>query len=341
MKKEKINWQKYFADKFEINLISYNSGFTKYLNNIAASLLINQLLYWWTITDGKEFYKTDEELYNELGINRQILHRARKILIKKNWIKVEKKGIPAKNYYIINTEKIEKDIENFKLCIKSIPTVVLKYDDWSLCLNATSTYSTHRVHKDVPVLTVPVNDISFDPLKNNNSKQETESNQKDRIKPLEPVKTPVLDEENPEQIKEPSLVEKKGSKPKPKPNKLSPAIGVWKKAYSELTGESCAFTKIDGRFLKLILQNLEYDYDKWKKIVEYLKTKQKQGFSRFYPFSMSFIYRNLSRLLLELQPIKKEYDYSGWKKFFGEGGYKIWQSKENVNIVEPRLKNKS
>jgi len=289
--------------------------------------LLSQLLYWWSVTDGKEFYKTDQELYNEIRINRKTLIRARKRLEEKDWIKVTIKGIPPKNYYIINSDKIKEDIKKYKqnqqkeqndkektsitpnipkknIKVSQKETLnVSKRDNLELQEETNNTYITHKLHKNITVSTIPVNSNTSTSFKNTDIKQK-EKNEDENL---------ILSE-NKEILKEPKQVNNSSSDKtkKVKPNKLSPAIGIWKQAYNELTKEPCTFTNIDGRFLKLILQQLNYNYDKWKQIVEYIKLKQKQGFSRFYPFSISFIYRNLSRLLLELNPPKK--DYTEWLK---------------------------
>lgn len=73
---------------------------------------------------GTPFYKTVEEIEEETGIGRWGQETAKKVLVKKGWITIVRKGVPAKNYFTITrkfnmwnqgiSEKIQKD-ENDKL----------------------------------------------------------------------------------------------------------------------------------------------------------------------------------------------------------------------------------
>jgi len=391
---EKINYQKDIANETGVKLISYNPDLAEYLDSIPAALLLNQLLYWWSITKAQEFYKTDRELYNEIRIKSKTLSRARQLLEKKGWIKVTKKGIPQKNYYIINTNKIKEDLKKYKQEQKEKQTIsesdiekefiqpesfnqyeknVQKYGQnvyqygqnvYQYGQNVPiTTESTQKVHKDITVSSIPVdvdtstffknNDIEQKNIKNidqeinqekvveeaknqNNlaSSNQTTQNFNLEKKPENAFIPTTLSSaippsssssvsftfsatspsSTPEIIDSPSSISKTSKRKTSKLNKLSPAISIWKQAYNELTKEPFTFTNIDAKFLKLILQQIDYNYDKWKQIVDYIKTKQRQGetISKFYPFSILFIYRNLNRLLLELNPPKK--DYSEWLK---------------------------
>jgi len=96
-------------------LIAYNRDIAECLNNdIASAIFINQLLFWWRKgSNPNEIWKTDEEFYRETGLTRKQCIRCRQILTKKGWIKVVRKGLPARNYYILNLRKIAEDLHNF------------------------------------------------------------------------------------------------------------------------------------------------------------------------------------------------------------------------------------
>jgi predicted transcriptional regulator len=55
---------------------------------------------------GKEFYQQQERLQEELGLKEWSVKQSINFLLKEGLITVEKKGIPAKNYYLISEEKV-------------------------------------------------------------------------------------------------------------------------------------------------------------------------------------------------------------------------------------------
>jgi hypothetical protein len=55
---------------------------------------------------GKEFYQQQERLQEELGLTEWAVKQSINYLLKNEIITVEKKGIPAKNYYLISEERI-------------------------------------------------------------------------------------------------------------------------------------------------------------------------------------------------------------------------------------------
>lgn len=55
---------------------------------------------------GKEFYQQQDRLQEELGLTEWNIKTSINFLVKEGFVSVEKKGIPAKNYYFICEEKI-------------------------------------------------------------------------------------------------------------------------------------------------------------------------------------------------------------------------------------------
>jgi predicted DNA-binding transcriptional regulator len=55
---------------------------------------------------GKEFYQQQDRIQEELGISERQVKQTISFLLKEGFISVDKKGIPAKNYYLINESKI-------------------------------------------------------------------------------------------------------------------------------------------------------------------------------------------------------------------------------------------
>jgi len=60
----------------------------------------------YKIFGGKEFYQQQERIQEELGISERQVKQTISFLLKEGFISVEKKGIPAKNYYLISEVKI-------------------------------------------------------------------------------------------------------------------------------------------------------------------------------------------------------------------------------------------
>lgn len=88
--------------------IAFNRDFVRIGCGIKGSLMLSQAVYWSRRTDAQDgsFWKTQEEWEEETGMTRHEQMNALKTLRKLDFIFVEKRGLPAKNYYIVNTNKI-------------------------------------------------------------------------------------------------------------------------------------------------------------------------------------------------------------------------------------------
>jgi hypothetical protein len=60
----------------------------------------------YKVFGGNEFYQQQERIQDELGISERQVKQSISFLLKEGFIFVDKKGIPAKNYYLINEKKI-------------------------------------------------------------------------------------------------------------------------------------------------------------------------------------------------------------------------------------------
>ncbi len=88
--------------------IAFNRDFVKLGIGITGALMLSQAIYWSNRTKNKrgEFYKVQAEWEEETGLT---LAEQRTALIKlknKGFLIVEKKGIPAKNYFIVDKKLI-------------------------------------------------------------------------------------------------------------------------------------------------------------------------------------------------------------------------------------------
>jgi hypothetical protein len=88
--------------------IAFNRDFVRIGCGVKGALMLSQAIYWCkrTTTDDGSFWKTQEEWEEETGLTRHEQINALKVLKKLDFIEVEKRGIPAKNHYIINIDKI-------------------------------------------------------------------------------------------------------------------------------------------------------------------------------------------------------------------------------------------
>lgn len=101
--------QKHFFDILNEKPIAFNPAFAKATNSITAGLLLSQLLYWNRKGNNPEwFYKTIEEIKQETALSREEQDTAIKKLKKLNLIEVKVMGIPAKRYFKINLNELQK-----------------------------------------------------------------------------------------------------------------------------------------------------------------------------------------------------------------------------------------
>lgn len=73
----------------------------------SAAYFLSQVIYWESKM-GREFYRVQED-WEEDGFKEHSLRGA--ITACERYVKVEKKGLPAKNYYSVRWEELYKDIE--------------------------------------------------------------------------------------------------------------------------------------------------------------------------------------------------------------------------------------
>jgi len=107
----KLNF-KSFIVKFSQTPIVIHPIYIKLTDSYSGAIFLSQVIYWET-TMGREFYKTNQEWCNDLYMSEYELNTARKHASK--YIKIVKKSLPAKNYYSVNWDILEQDIEQTTL----------------------------------------------------------------------------------------------------------------------------------------------------------------------------------------------------------------------------------
>lgn len=88
--------------------IAFNRDFVRIGCGVKGALMLSQAIYWCRRTDAEDgsFWKTQEEWEEETGLTRNEQMTVLKLLKRLGYLKVEKKGLPAKNYYIVDVNKI-------------------------------------------------------------------------------------------------------------------------------------------------------------------------------------------------------------------------------------------
>lgn len=89
--------------------IAFNVKLVWITGSVNAALLLSQLCYWSDKSDTRNlFYKTINEIEDEIGLSRHEQDAAIKILLQKSFIGLDKRGVPPKRYFSIYWEAIEK-----------------------------------------------------------------------------------------------------------------------------------------------------------------------------------------------------------------------------------------
>jgi len=87
--------------------VAFYPAFRKVLGlNAAATQFLSQAVYWTERTDDGWFYKTTEEWNEELGLTLEEVKGARKKLKSIGMLSEQRKGIPAKLYYKVDTDEL-------------------------------------------------------------------------------------------------------------------------------------------------------------------------------------------------------------------------------------------
>jgi hypothetical protein len=87
------------------NYITLNKTLLKKLG-IEATILFGVLCSYQRYFNGEEFYKEQDKLMEDTCLTEYLLRNATKVLKDLGLISVIKKGLPAKNYYKVNADKL-------------------------------------------------------------------------------------------------------------------------------------------------------------------------------------------------------------------------------------------
>lgn len=84
--------------------IAFHKVFFDVTQDMKAAIFLSQLYYWSETMKRGWFYKTAESWGQETGLSPKEQRRVRKILLAKNLIQEQKKGVPATIYFKFNFE---------------------------------------------------------------------------------------------------------------------------------------------------------------------------------------------------------------------------------------------
>ena len=101
---------------FKHRTVGYLPGLALVFNSPTTALLMSQLIYWYGTGKRKDglIYKTIEELYQETGLTRASQDTAINSLVKRGYLEVTLKGVPAKRHFRVNLEKLIRDLPSLK-----------------------------------------------------------------------------------------------------------------------------------------------------------------------------------------------------------------------------------
>lgn len=182
------------------NCIAYYPIYTKITGSITCGILLSQIMYWYKKTKGKEFYKIDKELQEEIQLTDNEMRSAKKKLKDLGILIVIKKGMPAKSHYSIDENEIQKRSNKFS---EIHVTSLVKFTN-TVSLNSRNKLS--EIHEATTEITT---DINTSIATHSDSAESNEKNK--RVRSHSPLatkihKTPAARPSSNEDIKQLSTV---------------------------------------------------------------------------------------------------------------------------------------
>lgn len=96
--------------KFAVRPVAYYPIWAEMTGSVTGGVLLSQIFYWWNACGQKEFYKTNEELCQELCMGEGELKSAKNSIKELGFVKITRKGNPSKTYYDIDFEMVENHL---------------------------------------------------------------------------------------------------------------------------------------------------------------------------------------------------------------------------------------
>jgi len=91
-------------------IVAYHAAFAKHFGGVKAAVLLSQLYYWRDKGSDPSgwIYKTTDEIEEETGLSYREQRTARKKLVEAGVLEEDLRGMPAQLYYRVNTQAIER-----------------------------------------------------------------------------------------------------------------------------------------------------------------------------------------------------------------------------------------
>lgn len=124
--------------------IAFHRILVTWTGSIKAALMLSQLIYWTRRTSNPHgwIYKTRDDWFNELGLERAEQENARKLLKDKKFVEERLGGKPAKMFYRVNP-KIIRDLAQSELACNK-PTKGLETSQLDGLKQANSSGTTYK-----------------------------------------------------------------------------------------------------------------------------------------------------------------------------------------------------
>ncbi|NWN92273.1 replication protein O [Marinobacter adhaerens] len=93
--------------------IAFHRAYVDLGVGITGALMLSQCVYWRTRTSNSDgwFYKSQTEWQQETGMGRREQETARKRLVQAGFLEEDRRGVPAKLYFRVNTDALEAALE--------------------------------------------------------------------------------------------------------------------------------------------------------------------------------------------------------------------------------------
>ena len=101
---------KILARAYRQRPIVYLPIYRQITGSTTAGIMLSQLMYWHDKMQGKEFWKTDEEIMDETALTKNELRGAKKTIKKLPFVNIERKGVPCRTFYKIDEDGINECI---------------------------------------------------------------------------------------------------------------------------------------------------------------------------------------------------------------------------------------
>lgn len=128
------------------SVVAYRPVFYKLTGRVSSALLLSQVAFWHG-KHGREVYKTDREIAEEVGMGIREAQAAKKHLIELGLIQVVKRGTPQRSFYSLNDELCESKLTELAALDQRNSSILI--DETRSSNSETTTETTTDISTDV------------------------------------------------------------------------------------------------------------------------------------------------------------------------------------------------